>query len=191
MKHTLTTVSLLASTFLAPTALAGEFFIGINAGKSNFSELDNACDNLINARSSGPQFPVGCRVNEDSDTVLSVNAGYNVNQYVGAEVGYMEVGEYTSSVSISRISLSATAELDLAYAGLVFTLPVNDRLSLSARAGAVQAELDSSVIEIDDETAGFVGASFDFRLTDKVSMQVRYDEFDVIDVTTAGIRYHF
>lgn len=189
---TLTLGVLVASS---SSVIAGEFFIGVMGGQSNFSELSDACDELIEDNRLIGGLPVSCRVTEDSDTVVGINAGYNFNRFIGLEAGYLDLGEYEAEFTASRITVSALAELDLAYAGLVLTAPFNDAFSVSARVGGVNANAEVSSLgfslEIEDETTAFVGASVDYRFTENLSFQLRYDDLDVVDITTAGLRYHF
>ncbi len=189
---TLTLGALLANS---SSVLAGDFFIGVTGGQSNFSELNEACDELIDDNRLIGGFPVSCRVTEDSDTVLGVNAGYNFNSFIGVEAGYLDLGEYEADFSVAGLSVPATATLDLAYAGLVLSAFLSEAFSVSARVGGVNANVEVTSLgfnlELEDETTAFVGASLDYRFTDHLSLQIRYDDLDVVDITSAGIRYHF
>lgn len=180
---------------MAPQVYAGEFFIGANVGTSNFSALNEECDELVSDNRVIGGFPVGCEITEDSDTTLGINAGYNFNSVFGVEVGYIDLGEYSANITTALIPVPATASADITYAGLVLTAPFTEKFSISARLGGVNANAEVSAIgaslEVEDETTGFVGASVDYRITEKISIQLRYDDLDVIDITSAGIRYHF
>ena len=196
MKKKIALSALLSLSCLSPISHAGEFFIGLNAGTATFDALNDACDDLIADNVQIGGLPLTCNVNDDSDTALSINAGYNFNRYLGLEIGYVDMGEYSASVTASRITLNATAEVDYTYGALVLSAPLTDKFSLSARLGGASANANvGSQIgisgEIEDETVGFVGASADYRLNDRFSFQVRYDTFSDADITTAGIRVHF
>ncbi len=196
LTNLVTTISLIVAIVGSSPALAGEFFIGVNAGTSNFDGLNDACDDLLESNQTIAGLPVTCQVNDDSDTVLGLNAGYNLNRYLGLEVGYIDLGEYTADFNVAGVTVPAQAELDFAYAALVLTAPFTDKFSLSARAGGVNAnaELSSPIgveAELEDETAAFIGASVDYRLMEKLSLQLRYDYLSEIDITSLGLRYHF
>lgn len=195
LKNAIKLASVAALIFVAPQAHAGEFFVGATAGTSSFSGLNEACDDFIDDNRFIGGSPVTCRVNEDSDTVVGINAGYNFTRIIGVELGYIDLGEYSASVGATRIAFPVTAEVDIAYAGLVLTAPLTEAFSLSARLGGVNANAEVSSfgasLELEDETTGFVGVSADFRVTESISLQVRYDDLDVIDLTSAGIRFHF
>jgi len=196
MKKTLITTTLITALASMPTASASGFFIGVNAGSSNFSGLNDACDDLLESTQIIGGLPVTCLITDDSDTTLSINAGYDFNRYIGLEVGYLDLGEYTADFNVAGVTVPATAEADFTYAGLVLTAPFNDKFSISARVGGVNAnaELSSPVgvsADLEDETAAFVGASLDYRLFEKISLQVRYDYLSEIDITSVGLRYHF
>ena len=196
MKKILTFSALVSLSALSIPANAGEFFVGLNAGTTTFDALNDACDDLLEDNVSVGGFPLTCAVDDDSDTALSINAGYNFNRFFGLELGYVDMGEYAASVTAARVTVTATAEVDYTYASLVLSAPLTDKFSLSARLGAANAnaEIGSQLGisgEIEDETAAFVGASADYRLNDQFSIQVRYDTFDEADITSAGIRFHF
>ncbi len=184
-----------AGLMISHSSTAGEFFIGLNAGQSNFSGLVEACDDLVDDNRNVSGFPVACTITEDSDTTLSINAGYNFNRFFGAEIGYIDLGEYEGNVSLGRINFPITADADLTYAGLVLSAPFTKSFSISARLGAVNGNAEASTTslsaEFEDETGAFAGVSADFRVTENISVQLRYDDLDLVDITSAGIRYHF
>ncbi len=189
--------ALLASyATLANVAHAGEFFVGLNAGTATFDRLNDACDDLLDSNSLIGGLPIGCSVRSDSDAALGINAGYNFNRIFGLEAGYVDLGNYSADLTASRVTVSASAEVDYIYAALVLTAPITDRFSASARLGGVNADISLSAdlgfaAEFEDETAGFAGISLDYRFADKFSLQVRYDSLSEAEITTAGIRYHF
>ncbi len=197
MKKILKIASLAALVAASPQAMAAEFFVGLNVGTSSFSGLEEACDDLIEDNRLIGGFPIGCAITDDSDSTLNINAGVNFNRFIGLEAGYVDLGEYGADFTVTRVTVSAEAEADYAYASLVLTAPFSDQFSVSARFGGVNAnaEVTSAAagvgIEFEDETTGFVGASIDYRFNDHFSLQLRYDDLDAVDVTSAGIRYTF
>ena len=195
MRKILKLAPVAALVLAAPQANAGEFFIGATAGTSNFSALSEECDDLIADNRTIGGFAVSCQIDDDSDTTFGINAGYNFNSVFGVEVGYVDLGEYSAQVTTALIPVPVTASADITYAGLVLTAPFTEKFSVSARLGGVNANAEVSTVgaslELEDETTGFVGASVDYRITEKISVQLRYDDLDVIDITSAGIRFHF
>lgn len=197
MKTILKIASLATLISTAPASIAGEFFIGLNAGTSNFTGLQDECDDLLEDNRLVGGLPVSCVITDDSDTTLSINAGYNFNRVFGLEVGYVDLGEYGADFSASRITASATASADFTYAGLVLSAPFTDNFSISARLGGVNANAEASSdslgvgVELEDETLAFVGASMDYRVAERISLQLRYDYLSEVDITSAGIRFHF
>ncbi len=187
--------ALLPASLIAANASAGEFFIGLNAGTSDFSGLGEACDDFRADNMQPGGLPVRCVVTEDSDTTLSINAGYNFNRVLGIEAGYTDLGEYSAELGISRFSVPVDAEVTFSYAALVLSAPFSDSFSASLRLGGVNADFEINSIslsgELEDEAAAFVGASLDYRITDAISVQVRYDDFDELSITSAGVRLHF
>lgn len=196
MKNILIFHTLVSLVVLSLQADAGEFFVGLNAGTTKFRALNDACDDLLEDNILVGGFPLTCAVDDDSDKSLSINAGYNFNRFLGLELGYVDMGEYAASVTAAGLTVSATAEIDYTYASFVVSAPLTDKFSLSARVGAANAdaEIGSQLgisDQVEDETAAFVGASADFRLNNHLSIQVRYETFDEVDITSAGIRLHF
>lgn len=185
--------ALLATLLGAPVAQAGEFYIGAFAGNSSFDGLEDACNEV--RRDSIGRLPVACVVNEDSDTSLGIHAGYNFTRWIGLEAGYIDFGEYQATVSQSRISFPLTLSADVTYASVVLTAPFTEKFSGSLRLGGllgnVTAESGSLSASIEEEEGAFAGASLDYRVTENISLQVRYDDLEVISLTSAGVRYNF
>ena len=202
MNKNLSLNALIALTMLTPVSHAGEFFVGLNVGMSTFDALNDACDDFLEDSPQIGGFALNCNIDDDSDTTLNINAGYNLNRYLGLEIGYVVLGQYSASVSAAGITVGATAEVDYTYASLVLTAPFTDKFSISGRLGGANVNADISAnanigsqfglsTELEDETTGFVGVSADYRFSKKVSLQIRYDTFSEADITSAGIRYHF
>ncbi len=195
MKNTLI-AGAIASLLIAPGAKAGEFFIGVNAGTTDFgSGLNDLCEDVQEDNRSIGGFPIGCTVTEDSDTVLSINGGYNFNRVFGIEVGYTDLGEYEGEVTVPIATTAGTVSADFIYGALVLSAPFTEKFSASLRLGGASADAEVSTAflgaEIEDEAIAFVGASLDYRLTDNLSLQARYDNFEELTIATGGIRFHF
>ncbi len=178
------------------SAFAGDVSVGLMAGKTNFDSISDVCDDIRN-QGSAPFFPVGCSAPDDSDTAAGLNISYHINNTWAIEAGYVDLGEYTTTISVSRISTDIVLEAESIYLSVVSSLPISNRFSFSARAGAYEArgnigsEINSIDSEVDSDIEFYAGASLDFRATDKVTIQARYDSFDDIDTLTAGVQFRF
>ncbi len=91
---------------------------------------------------------------DNRDTSFSLGGGYMFNRYVGAEVGYRDLGEVSASITgtlnnarIYGNTVSGTATLTLKgsadgfYFGPVFRLPVHDKVDLVGRFGWYRSEI--------------------------------------------------
>jgi len=198
MKKIVFAAALTATSLTTSSVLAGEFFIGLNAGTSSFTGLNDACNDFLEDNRQIDGFPVTCDITDDSGSILSVNAGYNFNRIFGLEVGYVDLGEYSADFAVPRLSAqaTATAEADLTYAAIVLSAPISENFSISGRLGGASANAtvsgSASLDSLRLSSTGFAGASLDYRITDNLSVQLRYDNYlDQLEVTTAGIRYYF
>ncbi|RBP51337.1 outer membrane beta-barrel protein [Arenicella xantha] len=179
----------------AQFARAGEFSIGLMAGQATFDEINTICNDV---RQQGPEyFVVRCTNPDDSDSALGINAAFHFNDSWAIEAGYVDLGEYVTRLSVLRESADITLSAESLYLAGVGTVPLSQRFSLSGRAGVYEARGEVGVVsafdavEIDGDAEFYAGASVDFRVTDKLALQVRYDAFDEIKLIAAGVQFRF
>lgn len=141
---------------------------------------------------------------DDSDTAFRVLGGYQFNKYLGAELGYADLGKAT--ISGAGISASVEAKAwDLVAVGRV---PLADKFSLFGKLGMYRADSDlssntalipASSDSNTDVTYG-LGAQYDFNKNlgvraewqqyKKVGGDSTGGEGDV-DVMSLGVVYRF
>jgi OmpA-OmpF porin, OOP family len=184
-------MSMAQSTMSTMTSMGPEagWYVGGSIGQSKID-----C-------STGGVAGVSC---DDSDTAFRVLGGYQFNKYLGAELGYADLGKAT----ISGAGLSASVEAkawDLVGVG---RLPLADRFSLFGKLGMYRADSDLSsntpLIPASSDTntdiTYGVGAQYDFNKNlgvraewqqyKKVGSDSTGGEGDV-DVMSIGVVYRF
>lgn len=109
------------------------------------------------------------------DTTFSLGGGYKFNDYLGAEVGYQDLGKvgyfwtgagttnFQGNVIVGTGALSLNAKTDGFYFGPTLSYPVNDQFSVNARAGwynwTTQATLNMVAAGTINGTAFAAGAT--------------------------------
>lgn len=138
---------------------------------------------------------------DDSDNAGGVQLGYMFNNQIGAELGYMDLGNYTSPGDNpgNRLNLNA----DGLSAALVVNFDVFDPIDIYIKAGAFQIDAESrsraaSLVlnrnEDSTEAFGAIGLKVDLGALNFYGELSKVDT-DVnaltIDIATVGIRYEF
>lgn len=202
----------LAIFSLSQGALANGWSVGLLGGQSSFNDFDDGCQETIPQTTTFVNgIPIIADVNcniDDTDTALGINVGYDITQHFGFEAGYVELGQVSLELSGQLRIGSAIEELPRAdlsvdasavYISLVGTLPISEKLSISARLGAVDVSGDASLssqgisdsTDFEGEAELVAGASLNYFVSNKVSIQLRYDDFDIATMSGLGLKYHF
>lgn len=145
----------------------------------------------------------------ENKTAISLAFGQSLGDNWGYEVGYLNFGNLSDSMSDGVETVSMKLRVQSIYAAAVGTLPVSDSFSLFAKAGlavnrakASAAYTDGIVTESESESetkvGPMVGVGFAYNFTKQVAATAEYRYFhEVIDggvkasALTAGIRYSF
>lgn len=196
---------------VAPAQAEGVYVLG-SFGQSRFhddtsrSEKDDVLADLIGF---GPDSS-----NEDTkDTAYKLQVGYQINQYFSVEGGYIDLGQQEYKARFDDV----TAKLETSAKGwnidAVLTLPINAGVSLFAKIGAFNAELEQklsasasgfyeSETEKDTELKAKygVGVAYNFYQALSARAEVEYfnklgdkDQTGEVDVTlfSIGLSYQF
>jgi OOP family OmpA-OmpF porin len=141
---------------------------------------------------------------DDSDTAFRVFGGYQFNKYLGAELGYADLGKATLSGAGLNASVKAKA-WDLVGVG---RLPLADKFSLFGKLGMYRADTDLSsntalIPAASDNNTDLtygIGAQYDFNKNlgvraewqqyKKVGSDNTGGDSDV-DVMSVGVVYRF
>jgi len=180
-KQAITLTGLAAATAgISPLAFAQDsgWYIGASVGQSNARDF---CQNPL---------PVGYSC-DDTGSAYSGFFGYQFNKYLGAEIGYTEIGE-------SRVSDSTTAVTWKVKGGEflgVGTIPINPRFEVYGKVGVFLWDVNQSCTgasclfssqgETGTDLTYGLGAKFNFSRWTGVRVQFqRY--MDVGDEATTG-----
>lgn len=136
---------------------------------------------------------------DESDNAASIKAGYMINNYVGVELGYLDLGDFVAEgdTRSNRIELDAKA-FSVAVVG---NWPVLDKLDLYGKAGLFRIDAEStstiagntlSTSSDDNELFAAIGIEFDLGQINLFSelSTVDTDFNDLsINIITAGIKF--
>lgn len=135
---------------------------------------------------------------DDDAEVMKVFAGMKFNEYLGAEIGYLNFDEAND--------IDQNAEVDgFTFAGIV-SAPLHERISVYAKGGwftwdaEVKAELPlvGTLSEDYDGSDWFYGAGVKVGLLENLDLRVEYERFDIeddiepkLDVASASLQLAF
>jgi len=118
---------------------------------------------------------------DDHDTSFSVFGGYDFNKYFGVEGGYADLGKLESNAG--GPPLEATAP----YVVTVGKLPINDKVSVYAKAGINRWSLDDAAPALtgtsdDSGTDATYGLGVQYRVNDRYALRGDYSRLKLGDM---------
>jgi len=119
---------LLAAVPAAAPAQDGGWYVGLGIGRARSG------DGCTGAAPPG----ITC---DDKDTTWKIFGGYEINQYLGVELGLVDLGERPASVTGVG---AGTAKFRIFETLVVGTLPIGERFSVYGKAGIFQWDADYS-----------------------------------------------
>jgi len=125
----------------ASPVFAGDLYVLGSVGRTSANLNQGAID--ANLRSAGATG-VSSNVNE-TDTGYKLQLGYQVNQNLAVEGGYVNLGKFTYSASFTGGSANATVEADGFNIAALGIIPIDESFSLFGKLGAIRAKLEASV----------------------------------------------
>ncbi|MDO2946910.1 porin OmpA [Aeromonas simiae] len=167
MAPSLIAIALAAVSATAANAADNDWYFGAGAGAAHFNGLNNVR---------------GVTHGTEDAAAANAFAGYNFNDYLGAELGYQYAGRGNSNgdrYENQGGTLSGIARL-----------PVGGDFSLFAEAGAYWAHTDGLATK-DTKVSPLAGAGVTYRVNDALDLQARYRYmWDVADLhADNGARY--
>ena len=148
-----------SSPALAQQAQDSGFYAGGALGQA---KAKDACSGI-----TGAGFTGGC---DDKDTAWKIFGGYQFNRHFGAEVGYVDLGEFTANGTIAGAPASASAEAKGFEVVGVGMIPFTQQLSAYGKAGLFRWDVDSRA------TAGAASAGGGDKGTDfTYGVGLKYD----------------
>jgi len=131
---------------------------------------------------------------DDRDTAFSMFGGFDVNQYFAVEGGYADLGKLESDTG--GTAFEATAP----YVAAVGKYPINEKVSVYAKAGFNRWSLDNAIPSVtgdtdDSGTDPLYGLGVQYRLNDKIGMRGDYSRFKIgdadVNLAQVQVTYHF
>jgi OOP family OmpA-OmpF porin len=81
---------------------------------------------------------------DDKDTAWNLTAGYKFTRNWAVEVGYTDLGKFTSSGTFGGAAASANADVTAWNISAVGTLPLNDMFSIYGKVGYLRSKVKAS-----------------------------------------------
>ncbi|MGH8616219.1 MAG: outer membrane beta-barrel protein [Burkholderiales bacterium] len=179
----------LAATMLVASGAYAQFYVGAGGGYVHGSVDPNAtAGNLTIALG----VPTSTAVNDDDDMAWKLFLGYDLNQNLGFEFGYANLGKYgMTSTNATPTVVFTNLKIDVWYWDVIGKLPVMTNFGLYGKVGATYYTTDSTssgVINVRDQGMGWklgVGAQYDF--TKNIAVRGEYERYgDMGSGTTTG-----
>ncbi len=198
---------LIASLFLAnvvPAFAEGEgVYIYIAGGQSNSGCQSCGDNNLTNAGLYGFSSQIS-----NGTTVYKIQAGYQFNQYVAIEGGYIDFGKVTYTAvggNIGTIPLVLSLASNGENLGLVIMIPlqfISDKFSITALydglAVTESASASQGIYSISTSnsfTGSMLGVGVKYDFTPAASLRADYDGVNIngttFNIWTVGVSYKF
>ncbi|MCI0441474.1 MAG: porin family protein [Chloroflexi bacterium] len=212
----------LSTAWWVPAASAqGGFYVGVSIGYSQVDGLAHSDGDLEFSFPQPPALPeiVAAGINDvafaDSDSPRAVFIGYRINQYIGVQLGTVELGAFSSDQT-ARSFGSATVEIDEYALSAKVQYPLTRRLSANWQLGLTRSDFDvDGDAEVvfglpggggffvdrtpfsapNSETGYLWGFGFGWKLTPRVSVDLNYTRHDTqvleVDTLDLGVVFAF
>ena len=196
IKQSIASTGLVAATAcISPLAFAQDsgWYVGASAGQS---KAKDSCPNSI---------PVGVSC-DDTSGAYGVFGGYQFNKYLGAELGYTDLGEVTAS-GLGTTETIKVKGIELLGVG---TFPINPQFEVYGKVGVFFWDLKDSCAgtlcgfssQSDTGTDLTYGLGAKFNFTKNVGVRVQYQRYkdigneattgkDDVDVISVGVVFKF
>lgn len=180
--QTLSALMLASSPIVAMAADAG-FYVGVSLGQS---ELDSSAGDIKSALEAAGATGVVASV-DNTDLGWKLFGGYQLNQYFGVEVSYVNMGEFTTDATYSTpvgSPVHGSAEGDGGLFSVVGTLPLGEAFAVFGKVGAfvwdVDATASNSFGTLDDNYNGTTlayGIGANWQFTKSVGIRGELERF--------------
>lgn len=174
-----------AAAGISPLAFAQDsgWYVGASAGQSK-------------GKDSCPSFVPGGTICDDTGSAYGVSSGYQFNKYLGAELGYTDLGE-NNAISSADSATMKVKGVELLGVG---TFPINPQFEVYGKVGVFFWDLDASCAgtcstfgpgggsglggpgsQSDSGTDLTYGLGAKLNLTKNVGVRVQYQRYKDID----------
>jgi opacity protein-like surface antigen len=174
------------SDSLGDGAKSSSFYGGASVGRSYH---DN-CDEL-----SGNQYGENFTCSRDSgDPAFKVFGGYKIMPNLAIEAGYIDFGEYSTIHQLENTTEDPAFEAKGLSLMVVGTIPVNERVNLFGKVGALRWEQD--VTDPDHPERGTrhnegtdlaLGLGAEIKLSKNISLRAEAEHFDDLDANLFSV----
>ncbi len=182
--HGVVVLALLGLTIAPAAAQSTGFYVG---GGIGITSID-VCGDLT---------ALGATSCDDEDTGFKIFGGYNVNQNLAVEVGYVDLGEITASGGGATVR----ADIDGFQVAAVGILPLNPQFSVFGKIGLLLWDVSASASGpggfasvSDDGTDLMFGVGGSWNFLPQLSLRAEWERFDVdedADMFSVSIVYRF
>ncbi|MBC7918099.1 MAG: OmpA family protein [Rhodoferax sp.] len=131
-----------ASANAQGTQDSGYWYGGLSAGQSHNQLNEQTTTNSVLGFASTPLS----LVNERQDTAYKIFGGYQVTPHFSWELGYFNLGKFTYSAVMPTGTFNGRYEIDGVNLDAIYTLPLSQRWSASARLGVQYANTRDNFI---------------------------------------------
>lgn len=187
IRQAITLTGLIAATAgISPLAFAQDsaWYVGASAGQSKGKDF---C----------PSFVAGGTSCDDTSSAYGAFSGYQFNKYLGAELGYTDLGENKSSGPVDAVTAKVKV-LELLGVG---TIPITPQIEVYGKVGAFFWDLDASCAgtcsgfgpgagspgsQSDSGTDLTYGLGVKLNFTKNVGVRVQYQRYKDIDSSTTS-----
>lgn len=197
----------LMSVVASQNIMAEGFYLGGSLGQAR-GEVDAE---EMNNRMAKLGYDAEARVTGQNRTAWELFGGYHYGDYLGVEVGYVDLGKVRTQLSGSPTDIQAylqSANLvhprsasgyEIAVLG---TYPFNEKNSVYLRAGVLFSDSQyraNSQTDFakrsDKEREGFIGAGYDYEFNNRWGLRLSYENYRVEDerigLLGIGVKYKF
>jgi len=155
MKKIAIAAALSVAFITAPAFAADPYtYIGVNAGQNDMD------------------FP-GVK----ASTAMGVFGGYSFNEYIAAEIAYVDFGKVDMDITGTTVKGNAASVV------AVGSLPLSREFSLFAKLGYASTKVESATSETKDEATYGVGAQFN-PANNNIGIRLGYDNYRVGSAST-------
>lgn len=160
-----------------PTLADNGFFLAASVGSAELSEDFEGFD-----------------VDADS-TAYRITVGWRFSDYLAVEGGYHNFGDFDQTFDISGVPTEVSLKADGFTLGGVASLPLGDRWSLFARAGAFFWDGDADINNVTqaspEDTNLYLGAGARLALSDRLSLTADGSHYDLDDTSSTVLSVGF
>lgn len=148
--------------------------------------------------------PTGVSLSRDEkDTTWTVSGGYMFHPYLGAEIGYRDLGKWSATATGPGGTARATIEIDGFVFGAIGRIPVAERFSIIPRAGFFMWDgkgvvtLNGATVSTvsDDGTDLYLGIGAQFEISKQFHIGAHFSRYDAdgdgVDVIELRFGFRF